>query len=278
MSDTRPQPAFSGSKLRVERLDNGVHHLVLARPEARNALDTVLLGELTDALDALAPLPAGELRVLVLRGEGEVLCSGADLGDMRDQGSQSGQRNRAGAARLPGVFRRLAALPVPVVGVLRGAALGGGLGLLACCDLAIAEDTAQVALPEVRLGLLPAVIGPYLIRKIGLAPTLALALSGRRHTAAEAQSMGLVNQVVPAGELPPTLERTVGEVLRGGPEALRRTKQLYLQLSPLPSATTETLTAATLAEARASDEARAGIEAFLEGRSAPWLPEPRSKA
>jgi methylglutaconyl-CoA hydratase len=263
--------------LRVERHEDGVYHLVLARPAARNALDAALLAGLADALDALAGLPAPELRLLVLRGEGEVFCSGADLGYMRGQGERGEDANRADAGLLPGVFRRLAAMPVPVVGVLRGAAMGGGLGLIACCDLVIAEDTAVVALPEVRLGLLPAVIGPYLLRKIGLSHTQALAFSGRRHTAEQAERMGLVHKVVAPAYLPLALEKTVAELLRGGPEAMRRTKRLYLQLSPLPAQAVETLTSASIAEARASDEARSGIEAFLAGRQAPWLPKERKQ-
>jgi methylglutaconyl-CoA hydratase len=274
----RPLNMVSGQTVRVERLDDGVHHLVLARPAARNALDAAMIAELANALDTLATMPEPELRLVVLRGEGDTLCSGADLGYMRGQGGQGRETNRADADLLPGVFRRLAAMPVPVVGVLRGAAMGGGLGLVACCDFVIAEDTAVVALPEVRLGLLPAVIGPYLLRKIGLSHTQALAFSGRRHTAEEAQRMGLVHQVVTPGDLPLSLAKVVVELLRGGPQAMRRTKHLYLQLSPLPSAMVETLTAATIAEARASDEARAGIEAFLARQRAPWVPEERKKS
>ncbi len=261
--------------LRVERLEHGVHHLVLSRPVARNALDAVMLAELTRALDTLAALPEAELRLLVLRGEGAVFCSGADLGYMRGQVGQGEEANRADADKLPGVFRRLAALPVPVLGVLRGAAMGGGLGLLACCDYVIAEDTAVIALPELRLGLVPAVIAPYLLRKIEASQFLALAYSGRRHTAAEALRMGLVHRIVPPADLPLAVTQTVAELLRSGPEAMRRTKRLFLQLSPLPESTVEALTSATIAEARASEEARAGIEAFLAGRSAPWLPPER---
>lgn len=268
----RPAAAIVGETFRVERLDHGVHHLVLARPEARNALDAVMIAELTAALDALAALPEPELRLLVLRGEGEVLCSGADLGYMRAQADLGDEANRAEAGKLPGIFRRLAALPVPVVGVLRGAAMGGGLGLVACCDFVIAEDTAVVALPELRLGLLPAVIAPYLLRKVGASHVLALAFSGRRHTAAEALRIGLVQRMVPPADLPLALEQTVAELLRGGPEAMRRMKRLSLQLCPLPSPTLEALTSAAIADARASEEARAGIEAFLVGRAAPWLP------
>jgi methylglutaconyl-CoA hydratase len=263
--------------IRVERQERGVHHLVLCRPAARNALDAEMIAELTQVLDALAALPEPELRLVVLRGEGEVLCSGADLGYMRAEAGRDAEQNRRDAAKLPGVFRRLAALPVPVVGVLRGAAIGGGLGLVACCDFVIAEDAAVVALPELRLGLVPAVISPYLLRKIGASHTLALAFSARRHSAAEALRMGLVQRVVPAAELPITLAETVTELLRGGPEALRRMKQLFLELCPLPSSAVEAMTAAVIAETRASEEARAGIAAFLAGQSAPWLPASERK-
>jgi methylglutaconyl-CoA hydratase len=260
--------ALSGETVRVERHEHGVHHLVLCRPAARNALDAVLLGELSRALDALSALP--ELRLLVLRGEGEVLCAGADLAYMRGRPGRGADENRADADRLPRVFRRLAALPVPVLGVLRGAAMGGGLGLVACCDFVLAEDTAVIALPELRLGLLPAVIAPYLLRKIAAAHVFALAFSARRHSAREALGMGLVQRVVPAAELPGALQETVAELLRAGPEAVRRAKRLFLELCPLPAPEVEALTAAAIAEARASEEARAGIEAFLAGRAAPW--------
>lgn len=273
----RSSVIVTGQTLRVERLEHGVHHLVLSRPAARNALDAVMLAELAQALDTLAALPEPELRLLVLRGDGEVLCSGADLGYMRGQAGQGEPANHADAGRLPGVFRRLAALPVPVVGVLRGAALGGGLGLVACCDFVIAEDTAVVALPELRLGLVPAVIAPYLLRKIGASHVLALAYSGRRHTAAEALRIGLVHRIVPPADLPLALAQVVAELLRNGPQAMRRMKRLSLQLCPLPSATVEALTAATIAEARASEEARDGIDAFFAGRGAPWLPVPERK-
>jgi methylglutaconyl-CoA hydratase len=273
----RPATIVSAATLRVERFDHGVHHLVLARPAARNALDAVMIAELAQALDTLADLPEQDLRLLVLLGEGDSFCSGADLGYMRAQASQSQEANRADAGKLAGVFRRLAALRVPVVGVLRGAAMGGGLGLVACCDFVIAEDTAVVALPELRLGLVPAVIAPYLLRRIGAAHTLALAFGGRRHTAGEALRMGLVQEVVSSADLSRSLARTIAELLRGGPEAMRRMKRLFLELCPLPSSTIEALTAATIAEARASEEARAGIEAFLAGRSAPWLPVQEQK-
>ncbi len=261
--------ASSSDTLRFERHSHGVHHLILNRPAARNALDATLVGELTRALAGLSALPEAELRLVVLRGEGEVFCAGADLGYMRGDAGRGAEDDRD-VSRLPSLFRRLAALPVPVVGVLRGAAMGGGLGLLACCDVVLAEQTAVVALPELRLGLVPALIAPYLLRKIAASQVFALAFGGRRHSADEALRMGLVHRVEPAAELSRALRETIAELLRSGPEAARRAKRLFLELCPLPTATVEALTARTIAEARSSEEARAGIEAFLARRSAPW--------
>jgi methylglutaconyl-CoA hydratase len=273
---TRPAahavPLFSGQAVRVERLDHGVVHLILTRPSVRNAFDATAIGELGAALDAIGAVPETELRLVVLRGEGSVLCAGADVAYMRDQSEASRDANLDDAKLLASVFRRLAGLPVPVLGVLTGAAMGGGVGLVACCDVVIAEDSAVVALPEARLGLVPAVVGPYLIRRIGVPHVAAMAFTGRRYTAEEALRLGLVQQVVAPDDLPAALEEAVADILRGGPVAVRRTKQLFLDLVPLPPPEVETFTAATLAEVRASAEARAGIEAFLARRAAPWVP------
>lgn len=273
MSPQDRAAAFAGRTLRVERLPHGVHHLVLARPAVRNAIDGTMAEELAAALAALADLGAPELRLLVLRGDGDFFSAGADIGYMREQAERSGRENLAAAARLAQAFHSLAALPAPVVGVLKGAAMGGGLGLLACCDLVIAEDTAVAALPESRLGVLPAVISPYLLRKIGVSHTAVMAYSGRRFMAEELLRMGLVQRVVAATDLPAALDGIVADVLRGGPEAQRRTKRLLLELEPLPSAAVEATTTGAIAEARASQEARSGFEAFLARRDPAWVPK-----
>jgi methylglutaconyl-CoA hydratase len=268
----RAIPLWSGQAVRLERLDHGVHHVVLTRPSVRNALDAAAIADLGAALDTIGGLGEADLRLLVLRGEGGFLCAGADVAYMREQATAGREANLKDATLLASVYRRLAAVPVPVLGVLAGAAMGGGLGLIACCDLVIAEDSAVVGLPEVRLGLVPAVIGPYLIRRIGVARTAAMAFTGRRHTAEEAQRLGLVHQVVPPTTLPLAVDVAVRDVLRGGPEALRRAKRLFLDLVPLPSPEIEASVASTLADVRASAEGRAGLDAFLTRGAAPWVP------
>ena len=265
-------PLSSGRAVRLERLDHGVHHVVLTRPSVRNALDTGAIGELGAALDTIGALGETDLRLLVLRGEGGFLSAGADVAYMRERATADREANLTDATLLASVFRRLAGVPVPVLGVLTGAAMGGGLGLIACCDLVIAEESAVVGLPEARLGLIPAVVGPYLIRRIGVAQTAALAFTGRRYTAEEALRLGLAHQVVAAASLPAALDEMVCDVLRGGPEAVRRAKQLFLDLVPLPSPEIEAFTATTLADVRASAEARAGLDAFLKRGAAPWVP------
>jgi methylglutaconyl-CoA hydratase len=265
-------PLLLGQAVRVDRLDHGVHQLVLTRPSVRNALAAAAIAELGTALDMIHALRETELRLLVLRGEGSVLCAGADVAYMRDQGAADRDANLSDAMLLASVLRRLAGVPVPVLGLLTGAAMGGGLGLIACCDLVIAEDSAVVGLPEARLGLVPAVVAPYLIRKIGVAHVAAMAFTGRRYTAEEALRLGLVQQAVAPADVLAALDETIGNVLRGGPEGIRRAKQLFLDLVALPPPEAETSTAATLAEVRASAEARAGLDAFLARRPAPWVP------
>jgi methylglutaconyl-CoA hydratase len=200
-------PLSSGRAVRLERLDHGVHHVVLTRPSVRNALDTGAIGELGAALDTIGALAETDLRLLVLRGEGGFLSAGADVAYMRERATADREANLTDATLLASVFRRLAGVPVPVLGVLTGAAMGGGLGLIACCDLVIAEESAVVGLPEARLGLIPAVVGPYLIRRIGVAQTAAMAFTGRRYTAEEALRLGLVHQVVAAASLPASTRR-----------------------------------------------------------------------
>ncbi len=261
-----------GRTLRLERHRHGVWCLVLARAKARNALTAEMVGELGTALATLHALPSDELRVAVLEGEGDAFCAGADIAHMRAQAEADPGANLGDARALATVFRRLAGLPVPLLGAVQGAAMGGGLGLVACCDIVVAAQRAALALPEVRLGLLPAVIGPYLVRKLGVGHTATLAFTGRRLTAREAMAVGLVQRVVPAETFDQAIADVVGELLLAGPEAARRTKSLLLSLAPLPSPEAEERTIREIALARVSDEGQAGLAAFLDKRPAPWAP------
>lgn len=261
-----------GRTLRLERHQYGIWCLVLTRPKARNALTPEMLAELTTALETLAALPSAELRALVLEGEGDAFCAGADVSHMLAQAELATETNVADARALAGVFRRLAGIPVPVLGAVHGAAMGGGMGLVACCDVVVAAQRAVFAIPEVRLGLLPAVIGPYLVRKLGVGHTAALAFTGRRITAREAIPLGLVQKVVPAETFTQAIDETIGELLLAGPQAARRTKALLLALAPLPSSEIEERTVREIALTRISDEGQAGLAAFLDKRPAPWTP------
>lgn len=263
---------FQGERVRLERLPHGVFRLVLARPERRNAFDGGMIAELATCLDELALLSPDALRIVLLDGEGDTFCAGADLAYMRAQTAASEGENLEDARRLGGMFRKLAALPVPVIGVVRGAAIGGGLGLAVCADAVLADAAAVFATTEVRLGIVPAVISPYILRKLGLAQAAPLMLAGTRIDAAEAHRIGLVHAVVEdATSWEAALERTLREFLAAGPEAARRTKSLLLELSPLPDDDLQELTARTIARVRVSTEGQAGLKAFFDKAPAPWV-------
>lgn len=262
---------FQGERLRVEQLAHGVVRLVLARPEQRNAFDGVMIGELSHSLEALTALPAEELRLLLLDGDGGVFCAGADLGYMRTLATVSMAQNVEEARGLARLFHRLASFPAPVIAAVQGAAIGGGLGLAACADIVVAEARAIFATTEVRLGIVPGVISPYVLRKLGVSRGGELMLTGRRISGEEAQTMGLVHHLVSAtSDFGTRLSEVILEGLLAGPEAARRTKGLLLQGVSLPDEGLTEFTIAAIAEARASAEGQAGLSAFLEKRPAPW--------
>lgn len=263
---------FRGERLRVEQLEHGVARLVLTQPERRNAFDATMIAELSSALFDLSVLDPQELRVLLLAGEGSVFCAGADLGYMQAQAAHSPEENLADARRLGAMFHRLAAFPAPVICAVQGAAMGGGFGLAACADLVLAEASAVFAISEVRFGLVPAVISPYVVRKIGLGRAAPLMLSGRPFEGTEAQTCGLVHHVIQPGELMAAmLSRQLLEWLKAGPEAARRTKALLTREVPLPDATLSEAIARVIAEVRGGAEAHAGLQAFFEKNVAPWV-------
>src|SRR5918992_3313837 len=202
----------------LRRTDEGpVTTVALARPEARNALNAALIGEVTRCFEELAEDES--VRVIVLTGEGPSFCAGADVGYMRDTARFSYEENLEDARRLADMFLAVDDLPKPVVARVRGAAIGGGAGLVAAADLAVAEEEARFAFAEVRLGIAPATIAPFVARKVGLSHARALFLTGGRFEAAEARELGLVHEVAPEGELDARTEQVVSRLLQGGPAA-----------------------------------------------------------
>lgn len=243
--------------------------LTLNRPEARNALDAAMVEALTDGLrEAAADASA---RVIELAAEGSCFSAGADLRAMRGMGAAPLEENLADTRRFVEMLRLLHASPKPTVARVQGAAVGGGVGLVACCDIAVASEEAHFRLSETRLGLVPAMVGPYLVEALGARMAKRLMLTGERVGAEQALEWGLVHEVVPADELAAASGRVVDRLLRGAPGALAACKDLVREIAnrPADDATRER-TARVLAERRSSAEGRAGVQAFLDKAQPPW--------
>jgi methylglutaconyl-CoA hydratase len=259
--------------LRVEKRPRGVHEIILARPEVRNAFDETMIAELKEVLRELTAISnPEEVRLLLLSGEGPVFCAGADVNYMMRLAASGENENVADARALAQLFYALAAFPTPVICAVRGAAMGGGLGLAVCADFVLAEEKATFATTEVRLGIVPGVISPYVVRKIGGGSAAPLLLSGRRVKAPEARELGLVQQIVPADGFEAALDDVILEFLHAGPEAARRTKQLVLRATPLPTPEHIELTARAIATARCSAEGQTGLASFFDKKAPPWVP------
>jgi methylglutaconyl-CoA hydratase len=247
---------------------DAVATVFLARPDARNALNAGLVGELSRCMEELAGDDG--VRVVVLTGEGDFFCAGADIGYMRDTANFSYEENVEDARRLAAMFRAVEECPKPVVARIRGAAIGGGIGLVAASDVAVAEEGTLFAFTEVRLGISPATIAPFVLRKIGPSHTRALFLTGERFDARRAQAVGLVHEVTSEGDLDGAVREKVEGLLAGGPGALAATKALLRELRDgAPGEATE-ITARRIAELRTGREGQEGLGAFLEKREPAW--------
>lgn len=257
------------STVRIER-EGAVARVTLARPKTRNAFDEVVIDELTRAF--LSFVDDRDTRVVVLEGEGSVFCAGADIGWMRRAGSWSKTENETDAERMAGMLRAIDDCAQPVVALVQGAAIGGGVGLVAASDVAIAAQDAVFSLAEVRLGILPSVISPYVLRAIGAREARRWFLTGERFGAPEAFRIGLVHEVVPAADLGAARDRLVTELLSSAPEAVAVAKRLIADVAGKSPEEAMPLTVRTIAERRASEEAREGLSAFLEKRPPAWAP------
>jgi methylglutaconyl-CoA hydratase len=256
------------SHVLIETAD-GVGTLWLNRPDLHNAFDDALIAEVTNGLDALANDPA--VRVVLLAGKGKSFSAGADLGWMKRMAGYSSAQNEADAMDLAAMLHRLNALPKPTIALVQGAALGGGVGLVAACDMAIAAEDAVFALSETRLGLIPSVISPYVIAAIGVRAARRYMLTAERFDAAKAEALGLVSAVVSADKLMAEGARLADLLCQNGPRAVGEAKNLIAYVAGRPN--DEKLRAETarrIARVRSTAEGREGVAAFLEKRKPSW--------
>jgi methylglutaconyl-CoA hydratase len=244
------------ANLTAER-DGGVLRITLTRPDRRNAFDADLIAELAEAF-----VDVGRARAVVLAGEGKSFCAGADVDWMRASARLSYDENVADANAMRMMFEAIDRCPAPVVARVQGHALGGGAGLVAASDIAIAEPQAQFAFSEVKLGIIPAVISPLALARVGSANARRYFVTGERFDAATALRIGLVGEV--ADDLDAAVERVVGELLSAGPQAARGAKRLVREQPDGPE------TARWIAERRTSEEGQEGLAAFLEKRPPRW--------
>ncbi len=249
-----------------------IRRLRLTRPSERNAISKQMIEELTLALDTIETDP--EARVVVLEGEGRSFCAGADIAEMRTSGSATFEQNLADAEGLAALFYRLDTLPRPTVARVHGHCLGGGVGLIACCDVAVASEETVFAFSETRLGIVPAVISPYSLRKIGPAHARRYFLSGERFDATEARRIGLVSERCGIEELDGAVVTVVEEMLAAAPEAQARIKRMIRESANLTWEEYRRSTPRQIAEARQGDEGQAGLAAFRDKAPPPWVPRP----
>jgi methylglutaconyl-CoA hydratase len=255
----------------ISRRNGAVEHLILNRPDVRNAFNEQVIAELTAWAAATREAAAqGDVRVVVLSGAGKTFCAGADVTWMSRTVAFTEEENLRDAMAMSQMFGALDVLPVPLVCRVQGAALGGGAGLAAVCDIVVAAEDAVFGFTEVKLGILPAVISPFALAKIGRSAARELFLTGARFPATRAREIGLVHAVVPAAELDSAVERYVRELLTAGPEAIAAAKALIPQVWGRSVLEAMPVTAAAIAGRRVSKEGQEGLRAFLQKRPASW--------
>jgi methylglutaconyl-CoA hydratase len=253
--------------LRVER-DGTRARVVVDRPDVRNAFNAALIAALHETFTALGADPT--VRSIVLAGEGKTFSGGADIRWMRDALDLGEDENVRDAAAMAAMFRAIDACPKPVIARIQGAALGGGCGLAAVADIAVAADDAVFAFTEVKLGLIPAVISPFVIAKIGISHARALFLTGARFDAQHARAIGLIHDVVPADQLDAHIATLAQTFASTGPAAVAAAKALVDAVAHTPGDAIDAYTARAIAARRVSAEGQEGLRAFLERRSASW--------
>ena len=251
----------------------GVATVVLSRPDVRNAFNDEVIAELSQAFIQLGDDP--QVRAIVLMAEGPAFCAGADLNWMRRMADYSREENEQDAEKLAFMLRTIYECPKPTIARVQGDVYAGGMGLVACCDMAVSVDTANYCLSEVKLGLIPATIGPYVIRAMGPRASHRYFLTAERFSAAEARRIGFVHEVVPADQLDATVSTWVQALLAASPNAIKECKKLVQYVADRDI--TRLLidhTVKAIADLRASDEGKEGVQSFLNKRKPAWMVNP----
>jgi methylglutaconyl-CoA hydratase len=256
------------SAVRIE-IENGIGTVVMDRPDRHNAFDEHVITDLTAGFTKLGADDA--VRAVVLRGAGKSFSAGADLDWMRRMAAYDEAANLADARALAALMRTIDTLPKPTVALVHGAAYGGGVGLVACCDIAIATEAASFSLSEVKLGLIPAVISPYVVRAIGARAARRYVLTAERFDAVEARRLGLVHELAASDGLEEAARQILAALRGNGPAAVRAAKDLVAAVAGKTPAEVEDDCARRIAAIRAGEEGREGVAAFLEKRKPSWL-------
>ena len=258
------------STLKYEK-DGRIGRVTFNRPEIHNAFNGTVITEMSRLFTELEK--DDDLRVILLTGEGKSFCAGADLNWMREVVNQSFEENLDESNALADLFYQIYSFKRPVVGRINGAAIGGGTGFVAVCDIAIAARSAKFSFSEVKIGVVPACIGPYVIRKMGEGKARELFITGERMNAERALSVGLVNTVVDADQLDAEIDNLLRAILSSGPEAVAMAKRLVSEVPPMTPEQFKPYTAEMIARLRISDEGQEGMDAFLNKRKPKWVTE-----
>ncbi|MFD2166030.1 enoyl-CoA hydratase/isomerase family protein [Thalassotalea euphylliae] len=257
-------------------IESGVATVTLNNPDKHNAFDDSIIAQLTDAFDEIAN--NNDVRVMVLASNGKSFSAGADLGWMKRMASYSYEENLTDANALATMLNKLNFMPQPTIAKVQGAAFGGAVGLASCCDIVIASEKASFCLSEVKLGLIPATISPYVVNAIGLKASRRYFQTAERFFADKAQQIGLVDEVVSPEALDEATDKMIAQLLSNGPEATRQAKQLAFDVAY--QAIDEKLmqeTSQRIAAIRVSEEGQEGLTAFFEKRPASWLVQNTAK-
>ncbi len=249
--------------------DGPIARVSFCRPEIHNAFNDTLIYEMTDLFTSLKE--DKNLRVVVLTGEGKSFCAGADLNWMRRVKDYSFEKNLEESLALAELFWLIYTMPFPIVGRINGAAIGGGTGFVAVCDIAVAAESAKFSFSEVKIGVVPACIGPYVIRKIGQGKAREFFISGERLTAADAYRIGLVDRYYPDDKLDEEIDKLITTLLSSGPNAIKMAKELITNVPHMTPDEFKKYTAEMIATLRKSDEGQEGMDAFLNKRKPNWV-------